>query len=256
MRIINEHQAELIIAPPPSAIVLSTDLGLPAIANTDVKHTLETLDNPEKNLSKLDIFDLLQILIDGKWLPEHIPTVEAAFTIRQMGLELGIPTMQAFHNIIPIKGKLTLSAVCKSALIRRGGVIYTVLRDAEYMYNEGGGQMDFTKFPKYRTGSEDWTNKYMGRVTTIKAFRVVLGERIEQEVSFSTLDAMSMGLMEKDNWVRMLPQMLLARCVSKLSVMFAADLILNLPTTEEIIEDSRDMDYNYNDGKLNVIQLS
>ena len=42
----------------------------------------------------------LQTLIDSKKLPGHIKTVEEAFTISQMGKELGFPTMQAFRSFI------------------------------------------------------------------------------------------------------------------------------------------------------------
>jgi hypothetical protein len=255
MKILSKNNAEVAIIPP-QKLILSTDLEVKLPNEATALQAVNELDSKgDVELSKIGIFKLLQILIDGKWLPSHVPTVEAAFTIRQMGMELNIPTMQAFHNIIPIQGKLTLTATLKSALIRRGGVVYTVIRDAEYMYNENG-EIVFTKFPKYRGGSQDWVDKYMGRVTTVKGFRYIMGEKIEQEVSFSTIDATAMELMEKDNYKRMLPQMLAARCVSKLSTMFAADLILGLPTTEEVIEDTKHLDYSYQEGKLNVLSIS
>ncbi|HEY9658684.1 MAG TPA: hypothetical protein V6C65_09550, partial [Allocoleopsis sp.] len=92
-----------------------------------------------------DITGFLQSLIDSKKLPTHIKTVEEAFTIAQMGKELGFPTMQSFHYIIPIQGRLSLSAKAIGALLRKGGVTYKTIEDGLFVYQDG--KLEYTRRP-------------------------------------------------------------------------------------------------------------
>ena len=79
----------------------------------------------------------LQQLIDSKKLPGHVKTIADAFTISQMGKELGFATMQSFHYIIPIQGKLSLTAKAIGALLRKGGIEFVTVEDGVFVYGDG-----------------------------------------------------------------------------------------------------------------------
>jgi hypothetical protein len=167
--------------------------------------------------------EFLSTLIDSKKLPTHIKTVEDAFTIAQMGKELGFPTMQAFHYIIPIQGKLSLSAKATNALLRKGGVKFYTKEDGVYVYADGSTD---TISPK-----PDGTKPIDQRTTII-----FLRDGMEEACSFSWKDAEKQGLTTKDNWKRMAKEMLYARCLAKGANRIGADLLLGLYTAEEMAD--------------------
>lgn len=165
--------------------------------------------------------EFLQTLIDSKSLPSHIKNVETAFTIAQMGKELGFATMMALHYIIPIQGKLTLSAKALNALLRKGGVKFITEEDGVYVYADGTTS-DILKQDA----------KPIDRRTTIKFYR----DGMEEKCSFTWRDAEKQELTGKNNWVRMPKEMLYARCLAKGSNRIGADLLLGLYTTEEMVD--------------------
>lgn len=167
-----------------------------------------------------DLKDFLKTLIVSKQLPSHIKTVEEAFTIAQMGKELGFPTMQAFHYIIPIQGKLSLSAKAIGALLRKGGVKYITTEDGVYTY-KGGSATPSTP-----------DEKPIDRRTTIKFIR----DGLDEICTFTWKDAEAQGLTTKDNWKRMPREMLYARCLAKGANRIGADLLLGLYTIEELAD--------------------
>jgi hypothetical protein len=136
--------------------------------------------------SEVEVF--LQKLIDSKKLPTHVKTVSDAFAIKQMGEELGFATMQSFHYIIPIQGKLSLSAKATGALLRKGGIQFQTVEDGVYVYEDG-------TVSEYK----DSTKKPIDIRTKI---RFVRGD-MEEFTTFSWKDAEGMGLTGKDNWKKM-----------------------------------------------------
>jgi hypothetical protein len=164
--------------------------------------------------------DFLQTLIESKKLPAHIKNVEDAFTIAQMGKELGFATMQAFHYIIPIQGKLSLSAKATGALLRKGGVQFVTVEDGLMVY-KGGSTTPSTP-----------DEKPIDQRTTIKFIR----KDLEELCTFSWKDAEKQGLTTKDNWKRMPKEMLWARCLAKGANRIGADLLLGLYTIEEMTD--------------------
>jgi hypothetical protein len=178
----------------------------------------------EEQIEKIsDLKSFLSTLIDSKKLPTHIKNVDEAFTIAQMGKELGFPTMQAFHYIIPIQGKLSLSAKAVGALLRKGGVKYITKEDGLYVYPDGSVD---TIAPK-----TDGT-KPIDRRTTIEFYR----DGLTEVCSFTWKDAEGQGLTTKDNWKRMPKEMLFARCIAKGSNRIGPDLMLGLYTAEEMAD--------------------
>ena len=166
-------------------------------------------------------YNFLNTLIDSKKLPVHVKTVEDAFTIAQMGKELGFATMQAFHYIIPIQGKLSLSAKAIGALLRKGGVKYTTTEDGVYVY------------PDKSTSEHRQENpKPIDRRSTIVFVR---GDQVET-TSFSWVDAIKQELNTKSNWVKMPKEMLWARALSKGANRIGPDLLLGLYSAEEMFD--------------------
>ena len=145
-----------------------------------------------------------------------------AFTIAQMGKELGFPTMQAFHYIIPIQGKLSLSAKAIGALLRKGGVRYITQEDGVWVYADGSTSTII------KPGDE----KPIDQRTTI----LFLRDGMEERCSFSWKDAEKQGLTTKDNWKRMPKEMLYARCVAKGANRIGSDLLLGLYAIEELAD--------------------
>ena len=177
-------------------------------------------NNQVTTTSEEGLRQFLATLIDSKKLPTHIKTVEDAFTIAQMGKELGFPTMQAFHYIIPIQGKLSLSAKATNALLRKGGVAFVTMEDGIYTYANNNAE---PSTPDERPS---------GRRTTIKFVR----DGMEELCTFTWKDAELQGLTTKDNWKRMPKEMLYARCLAKGANRIGADLLLGLYTTEEMAD--------------------
>lgn len=168
-----------------------------------------------------DVKDYLTSLIESKKLPTHIKSVEDAFTIAQMGKELGFPTMQAFHYIIPIQGRLSLSAKAIGAILRRGGVTYSTIEDGVYVYPDGSTS---------EVAKADV--KPVDRRTTILFKR----DGQEEKTSFTWTDAAGMGLTAKDNWKKMPKEMLYARCLAKGANRVGSDLLLGLYMLEELTD--------------------
>lgn len=164
----------------------------------------------------------LKTLIDSKQLPGHVKTIDEAYTIAQMGKELGFATMQAFHYIIPIQGKLSLSAKAIGGLLRKGGVEYITQEDGVYIYADGTVDDMPVKGDM----------KPINRRTTIIFYRNGKAERC----SFTWRDAELQGLTGKDNWKRMPKEMMFARCLSKGANRIGPDLLLGLYTTEEMVD--------------------
>ena len=171
-----------------------------------------------------DLKSFLSTLIDSKKLPTHIKNVDEAFTIAQMGKELGFPTMQAFHYIIPIQGKLSLSAKAVGALLRKGGVKYLTKEDALYVYSDNSVE----SFPIKKADGIT----ILDRRTTIEFYR----DGLTESCSFTWKDAEGQGLTTKDNWKKMPKEMLFARCIAKGSNRIGPDLMLGLYTAEEMAD--------------------
>jgi hypothetical protein len=234
--------------------IINLDVELPVEEVTDlaIKETINALDT-NRNVSRNEaLFETFDLLIKGNWLPDHIKTKEVAFTMYQMGKELGFKTMQSFHYIIPIKGKLTLSAKAISALMRKGGVAYTVTRYAHFQYVIDG-KLTFSPYLLYSRDSEEHDKYCIGRVSEVEAYRTVNGRELKQTVHYTTDDAENAKLITKENWQRMLPDMLTARCVSRLGVVFGSDLLLGLMSTEEYIDTLDDVAYTYEEGNLKIM---
>lgn len=174
----------------------------------------------------------LQLLIDSKSLPAHITNTAIAYTIVQYGKELGIGPMEAIHDLIPINGRLGLSAKLQGALAKRGNVRYKLIRDCEYLYIDDKGNELYTKGRIKDRGHND-------QVTTIEFTRYYPdGNHLVQEVSFTLKDAVAAGVLDKDNWKKWLKNMMYARCLSKGLNIVAPDILKNMYSADELFDAS------------------
>lgn len=165
----------------------------------------------------------LQEFIDSGNLPVHVKSVEQAFLIVQMGHELGFGTIQSMHYIMPIQGRLSLSAKAIGALLRKGGVRFVTKEDGVYVFaDESTGS-----YPTKPDGS-----KAIDQRTTIQFIR----DGLTEDVSFTWTDAAAQGLTTKDNWKRMKREMLYARTLAKGANRIGQDLLLGLYMTEELTD--------------------
>ena len=166
----------------------------------------------------------LQTLIDSKKLPAHIKTVQDAFVIAEYGRELGFPVIQSFKHIIMIQGSPTLSAKAIGAILRNNSIKYTCTEDAVWVYPDGSTDRNSVDKPNI--------GKPIDRRTTIVFTR---GDQVET-VDYTLLDAKAAGYLDKDNWKRMYKEMAYARCISKGSNRIAADKLMGLYSTDEIVD--------------------
>lgn len=181
---------------------------------------LESIEKTNiENYTKRELFT--HLILSGK-LPKHIKTIEDALTISQMGQELGFKLMQAFHYIVPIEGKLSLSAKAIGALLKRNGISYTTLEDAVFIFSDGT-----ISDIRIKDGVD-----ILDRRTTIKFTR----EGVDEIVSYTWTDAKKQELTEKSNWRKMPKEMLYARCLAKGANRVAPDKLLGLYTTEEMVD--------------------
>lgn len=193
------------------------------MAKTSEKAVAITEKTPTP-VTQNDFTLFLEKLIKSKQLPAHIKTVEEAFTVAQMGRELGFHTMQSFHYIIPIQGKLSLSAKAIGALLRKGGVTYQTIEDGIWVYQ------DDTTSNIIKSTEEN--ARPIDQRTTILFFR----DGREERCSFTWKDAEKQGLTTKDNWKRMPKEMLYARCLAKGANRIGSDLLLGLYVVEELAD--------------------
>ena len=188
-------------------------------------------------------YELFAAMVKSKMLPSYIKTPESAFAVAQMGKELGFDRMTAFNNIIPIQGTLTLKADAQAALMMQGGVRWKVIHDGDYMFTNGEILSIKPYAGKRSKDGKSWEiepirdiegKPYIAydRITQIEA--TYLGET--HIIKYYWSDAKQHGLTDKDNWVKMPRQMLLARCVSKMRVQIASGTTKGLYTTDEIVD--------------------
>ncbi len=210
------------------AASVSSDVSLAELNESPVEQPIQQANQPRQEVALTSKEDhLLTRLIESKQLPGHVRTIADAFTIAKMGRELGFPIMQSFHFIIPIQGKLTLSAKAIGALLRKGGVTMQTTEDAMYVYRDGST----SQYKKAGVGDAP-PEVPVDKRTSILFTR----DGISELVSFTWTDATNQGLVTKDNWKRMPREMLWARCLSKGANRIGQDLLLGLYSTDEMFD--------------------
>lgn len=146
---------------------------------------------------------LAKVLVASRLLPRSITTTEQAFTIMAAGKELGLTSMQALRSIHIIEGKPSLSADLMVALVKRSPT-------CRY----------------FRLVKSD------DKIATYETLRE--GEPAPTVLSFTSDDALTAGLLGKDNWKKYRPAMLRARCIAALARAVYPDLVLGVYESDEL----------------------
>jgi len=123
-----------------------------------------------------------------------------------LGKSLGVSFEVASQNIYNIQGKPTLSVHLITALAKRAGVDWEVIRDG--VKTEDGSNI-ITEIKFYRK------NKELDRV-------------IENTVTYSWEDAKLAGYILKENWRKKTRNMLRARCLTEGIRLVASDVLMGV----------------------------
>ena len=218
------------------------------LKNIDVLNGLESYKfEPEAQQKLIEVEQLkrseqlafFDVLVKGKFLPQHIGTAETAFSIYEMGKELGFKPMQSFHYIIPILGKLSLSAKAQGALLRKNNIYYKCTKYFKFIYNIDG-KITESDFPLYRKGGEEHNKYFITNLTEIYFKRAVTFngqvEIIEQTVTYSMLDAHVAGVVKPDsNYVKFPADMCYSRCLTRGINMIGSDITTGLTSISELL---------------------
>ena len=168
-----------------------------------------TLPQPEEwNL----IVEISKVLHASQFLPNSIRTPQQAATIVLKGRELGIPAMQSFSHIHVIEGKPSCSAELQLALLARGGVTWTWLKDG----TEADGYQAIIEF--HRPGYKPAQGKFT-QADAMKAKK-------------KTKDGFR-PMWETFTWQQYPANMLRARAISNGARMIAPDLLAGMSYTPE-----------------------
>ncbi len=214
------------------------------------------------------------------WQAQDIPAVlELAHALR-------IPFGTALTNVIPIKGKPTLSAALQRALATRAKVQISVVNYYEpvihlltaegfihivteqefrngnyYLVREDGVRHDdkinVVRIPAPFIPEAYVKSGYGDRVTTVSITRNGV---LYEPVKYYLHEAFKAGYFapgkEKDNWLQQTPAMMFARCSSRAVTMYASDATNGLPTAEEMA-DIEDVEYvEVRDTNLNIEDIT
>lgn len=141
-----------------------------------------------------EMMSYAQTLIDSKLVAFRKP--EEVVLVANLGKALGVSFEVAALNMFSIQGKPTLSVHLQTALARKAGIDWELVKDAEKVLDENGKAIDI--------------------ITTIRFFRhnPTLNRVITNEMSYRWSDAVAAGLSKKENWITKAKQMLRARCLA------------------------------------------
>lgn len=172
----------------------------------------------ESTITKIEGFGSIEemkkyadTLIKSNLVPKSLNTPEKVITVVLQGKELGFDPITSLSNIHNIQGKPTLSVHAIAALLKKAGITYKLMKDAERV-GEG----------------ED-----LDVVTTIRFYERFGNEIITNDISYSYKEAKKAGLLLKDNWQRMLKIMLRTRCLAIGARFVAPHALLGLYETAE-----------------------
>lgn len=184
----------------------------------------------EHQITKFDKFDSVdemmkfaQKLIDGKLIPHSLKTPEAVVSVIVQGRELGFEAMTALSNIHNIQGKPALGIHAIGALLRRHGIKYELTEDYVYVLPDGSA----TKVKP---------EKFVNMRTTITFYERFGDKIISTPLSFHLSEAKNMGLLEKDNWKKMMRIMMRNRCLAIGARFVAPEAMMGMYEVSEMAE--------------------
>lgn len=156
-----------------------------------------------------EMMSYAQTLIDSKLVAFRKP--EQVVLAANLGKALGVSFEVAALNIYSVYDKPTLSVHLQTALARKVGVDWEIVKDGEKVLDENGKAVDI--------------------ITTIRFFRYnkSLKRVITNEVSYRWTDAVAAGITNlNQNWKTKTRQMLRARCLSDGIRLVASDVLMGV----------------------------
>lgn len=210
--------------------------------------SLSEIEHANSSPVKSSERQMLETLVASKALPAYIKNYAVAFAFNQFGKELGFATMQSFHYLTMINGKISLTVMAMEAMLWKNNIVIEKLVDAEYLYKDGT-----TAFGNYYEAEK---GKPIDRISKCRLTRTLPNSTIvSQETQFTYQEAVAAELHDKDNWKKWRRDMLWSRCLSRAARRIAADIFLGLYTADELVDmsDAKEDDYSRNNqGYINV----
>jgi len=164
--------------------------------------------------------------------------VESVITVALMGKELGLGFATAINSIYDIKGKPALSVHLATALARKAGVDFQLIKDFEPVL--------------------DANKKIIDRVTTIKFFRFnkSLNKIIENDISYYWKDAVKAGYTTNHSWITKPKNMSRSRCLMEGIRFVASDALLGISyEASELLDNIKNSSYEI-DNEGNVVNFT
>jgi len=232
-------------SPSPSKEVNS----LPAVLTQDELATLDYADfsTPARMLA------LGTVLAKSQLVPLKKP--EDVVVALMTGKELGLPFVTSVTQIYPINGRPTLGVHIQKAILLNNGVTFMKIEDAIEIYSYVKNVGD--KFEEILQGTKDeqpadTKKKLIGFRTTYEFSREIKRpsgkyKEITAKSSFSTMEAATADLLDKDVWKKYYKRMLDARAFTIGAREIADDLLLGIYSPNEVSND-----YYINDANEEV----
>ena len=216
---------------------------------TEIIKTEELPTEVKDKVSKLDSFNSVedmktfaQTLIDSKIIPSSYDSPEKIITVISAGRELGLSPIMSLYNMPFVGSKPTLGVHAIGALIRKGGVVWTTIEDAQqYKDIEDTVKLDADGKPDVRT------------VIEFKRFSKELDEVVIERMTFTKSEAKKAGLWGKNAWFTYPFIMLWNRTFVMGARRIAPDLLMGISETSEMAH-VVDIDYT-TDAEGEVVSI-
>lgn len=206
------------------------------------KEELETLDYTDFS-TPARMLKLGEVLVKSSLVP--LKKAEDVVTALMTGRELGLPFITSLSQIYPINGRPTLGVHIQKAILLKNGIVFSKTEDAVAIY-------EYAKVINKKTiillegildeQPKESKKKLIGFRTTYHFSRELKrpsGKFIEVEAygSFSTMEASTAELLDKDVWKKYYKRMLDARAFTNGAREIADDLLLGISTPNELSND-------------------
>lgn len=174
-----------------------------------------------------DMLEFSKVLVASNMVPFDKP--EQVVTVILKGRELGFSPILSLYNIYYISGKPSISIHAIGALIRKNGISYKIIEDAQYL--DGNGE------PCGRDEHEDVRTTikfyYLSKIGTGNNAKYI---PMEESISYTWSDAKRAGLAEKDNWKKMPKIMLYTRAFTLGARRVAPEILLGMMEITEMAD--------------------
>jgi len=218
----------------------------PVVKNTApvvlTSEELSTLDYADFN-TPARMIKLAEVLVKSQLVPLTKP--EDVVVALMTGKELGLPFITSLSQIYPINGRPTLGVHIQKAILLKNGITFKKTEDAIEIYQFAkkiGDKFEVLLEETVDKQPEGTKKKHIGFRTTYELSREILrpsGNYKEMTVygSFSTMEAKTADLLDKDVWQKYYKRMLDARAFTIGAREIADDLLLGIYSPSELSDD-------------------